>query len=340
MSIFDNKIFLMSVVGKKFVILVIILFLSFMLNMSLGSVLFPISVWADVLQRQIPDSLAGILNYRLLKAFSAVLAGGSLALSGLLLQTMFRNPIVGPYVLGLSSGASLGVALLFLSGSFFGYQFSSDMSTALAASIGSVLVLFLIVGLYYKFGDPVNLLIAGLMIGFFVSSLVSILSFFTEATNLQRFVFWSMGSLGNQQIDQLWLLFIGLLFSIGIVLYFFKDLNLLLLGEEYAISMGVSVKKINIMIILITGLLTGSVTAFFGPIGFIGLAVPHLTRYFFQTQMHQILVPVNVLMGAVILLLCDTLAQVPGSVMSLPINSITALFGAPLVVYMLLKNSK
>ncbi len=328
----------MRLIYTKFFYLFLLLILVFVLNLSLGSIIFPASVWIDLLHGHMPENYAGIFHFRLLKAFAAILAGGSLALSGLLLQTLFRNPIAGPYVLGLSSGAGLGVALLLLGGSLLGFHFLSGFTTGLAAILGSMLVLLFVVVLYVKFGNPVHLLIAGLMIGFFASALISILSYFSPAANLQKFVFWSMGSLGNHSAVSLRLIFILLFLVTVYSLFLYKKFNLLLLGEEYAMSMGVSVKKVYFTIILITGLLTGSITALFGPIGFIGLAVPHLTRRFFQTHLHQILIPANVLTGALLLLFCDIVAQVPGSVIGLPINSITALFGAPLVIYMLYKN--
>ncbi len=335
---YPNFYLTMRAVSSKFLWLSLLLLLVFILNMSLGSVILPRSVWVDLLHGHVSETYQGILHYRLLKAFAAVLAGGGLALSGLLLQTMFRNPIVGPYVLGMSSGAGLGVALLFLGGSFFGFSYFSGLTTGMAAALGSLWVLLVIIGLYYKFKNPVHLLIAGLMIGFFTSAVISILSYFTDATSLQKFVFWAMGTLGSQSVSQLWIIFIVLLISVIFSFLFFKDLNLLLLGEEYALSMGVSVKRIHFLIVILTGILVGVITAFFGPIGFVGLAVPHLSRRFFDTHLHQILIPVNVLLGAILLLVCDVIAQVPGSIISLPINSVTAIFGAPLVVYMLLKD--
>ena len=329
----------MPVIRSKFLLLIFLLLISFGVNVSLGSVIFPLSVWHDIFSgNEVSQAYDGILSFRLLKALAAILVGGGLALSGLLLQTMFRNPIVGPYVLGLSSGAGLGVAVLLLGGSVFGWQLFSEFSTGMAAAFGSMLVLLLLMGLYYKFSQPVNLLIAGLMLGFFASAFINILSYFTRAEALQRFVFWNMGSLGNQSTGALWVSFTVLFFSAGISYYFFKELDLLLLGDEYALSMGVSVKHLHLIIVLITGILAGTLTALFGPIGFVGLAVPHLSRSFFNTQLHQILIPADILIGAIILLICDTIAQVPGSVISLPINSVTALFGAPLVVYMLFKN--
>jgi len=298
----------------------------------------PLSVWKSYFTSSLSASEYDmIIHYRLSKALMAVLAGSGLAVSGLVMQNIFRNPIVGPYVLGLSSGAGLGVAFLILGASVLGFNPFFQAEIVVASAIGSALTLLLIVLLYYKLKNPVNLLVAGLMTGIFAGAIVSILSYFTQAEALQTFVFWSMGNLGSHSSESLFLLLFIELTAFFIIVTYIKKLNALLLGENYAASMGVNVRHTHLVLILVTGFLVGSITAFAGPVAFVGLAVPHLSRLYFKTHLHQYLVPGSILSGAVVLLICDTIAQVPGSVLVLPINSVTALFGAPLVVYFLYK---
>lgn len=272
------------------------------------------------------------------------MVGSSLSLSGLLMQTLFRNPLAGPFVLGISSGASLGAALLIMGASLFSgglaYSFLHNISLALAASTGSFLVLLVVVVMASKVKDTMALLIIGLMFGSITAALVSILSYFTDAEQLRQFIFWSFGSVGNLSWSQLGLLatlvLIGMVFSV----YSIKSLNAFLLGEAYARSMGVNIVRARYLIIIATGLLAGSVTAFAGPIAFIGLAVPHLTRQIFNTTEHRVLIPAVILYGAILLLLCDTLAQLPSSAYVLPINAITSVIGAPIVIWLLLRKKK
>lgn len=285
-----------------------------------------------------------IWNYRLPKAVTAILVGAGLSLSGLLMQTLFRNPLAGPFVLGISSGASLGAALLLMGsvglGALFGLTLSGDLALAIAASIGSFLVLAIVVVIAARVKDTLALLIIGLMFGSLTAALVSILSYFSSAEQLQRFIFWSFGSVGNLSWSQVGLLCIcvllGTLISIGLI----KSLNAFLLGENYASSMGVSIKRTRFWIILATGILAGSVTAFAGPIAFIGLAVPHLCRQFFNSMQHKVLVPAVLIYGPVLLLICDTIAQLPASAYVLPINAVTSIVGAPIVIWLLVRKRK
>jgi len=324
---------------KKFIILSALVILAFLLNVWLGSVWIPKSVWSDLFHlRRVDAGYAQIINFRLAKAVTAFLVGTGLATGGLLMQSLFRNPIVGPYVLGLSSGAGLGVAILILGSSALGFTFVSDFGITLAASLGSVISLLLIISFYYKVKNTTNLLIIGLMMGIFSGAVVSILSYFTQAEKLQKYVFWSMGNLGNNSWTQIVILLIINILSFIIVLSMLKQMNALLLGENYARSMGVPVKRVNYIIIVVTGVLTGSITAFVGPIAFVGLAVPHLSKRIFKTQLLPVLFPAGILIGAALMLFCDTLAQVPGAIITLPINSITVLMGAPLVVYLIYKS--
>jgi iron complex transport system permease protein len=332
----------------KYFIIGLLLFLGIiLLNISLGSVEIPFS--------ETLASLFGggstnesweyiILEYRLPKAITAILAGSGLALSGLLMQTLFRNPLAGPYVLGLSSGASLGVALLLMGGSLLGGVLVgllfSKWALVLAASLGSLLVLFAVLAASIKLRDTMAILIIGLMFAALTAAIVSVLSYFSPATNLQRYVFWSFGSLGNLSWGETALLALFWFLGIGIGVFCIKNLNTLLLGENYAKSLGVNIKQNRIWIIVATSLLAGSITAFAGPIAFVGLAVPHLVRQILPTVNHRVLVPAVLLGGAVLMLACDTIAQLPGTAYTLPINAITSIFGAPVVIWLLVRKKK
>jgi iron complex transport system permease protein len=285
-----------------------------------------------------------VWNYRIPKAFSAILVGSGLALSGLLMQTLFRNPLAGPFVLGISSGASLGAALLIMGSTLFSGLFSysliNDISMAVAASIGSFLVLLVVVIVSYRIKDTMALLIIGLMFGSITAALVSVLSYFTDAEKLQQYIYWSFGSVGNLSWPQLLLLSAIILIGVFLSVFSIKSLNALLLGENYAKSLGVNMKRSRYMIIIATGLLAGGITAFAGPIAFIGLAVPHLTRQIFNTTDHKVLVPAVLVYGAILMLICDTIAQLPTSANVLPINAITSIVGAPVVIWLLVRKKK
>ncbi len=331
----------------SFFLLPIALGVCFGLNISLGSVSIPFSeTLSSLFGNQLENSSWEyiIWNYRIPKAFTAVLVGSGLALSGLLMQTLFRNPLAGPFVLGVSSGASLGAAILIMGSAVFSgvlaFGIVNDVSLAIASSIGSFLVLLAVMVVASKVKDTMALLIIGLMFGSITAAIVSILSYFTDAEKLQQFVYWSFGSVGNLSSSQLVLLsgiiLIGVLLSIRSI----KPLNAFLLGENYARSLGVNLKQTRYLVIIATGLLAGGVTAFAGPIAFIGLAVPHLTRQIFNTTEHRVLVPAVLIYGAILMLLCDTVAQLPNSVNVLPINAITSIFGAPVVIWLLVRKRK
>jgi len=285
-----------------------------------------------------------VWNYRIPKAFTAILVGGGLALSGLLMQTLFRNPLAGPFVLGISSGASLGAALLIMGASMFSGLFSfgivNDVSLAVASSIGSFLVLMVVVVIAYRIKDTMALLIIGLMFGSITAAIVSVLSYFTNAEKLQQYIYWSFGSVGNLSWQQLLLLLVIIVLGVLLSIISIKPLDSLLLGENYARSLGVNLKKSRYIIIIATGLLAGGITAFAGPIAFIGLAVPHLTRQIFNTTNHKVLVPAVLVYGAILMLICDTIAQLPSSANVLPINAITSIVGAPVVIWLLVRKKK
>jgi len=314
----------------------------FLLNISLGSVSIPTSdVFNSFLGNEIKSSWEIILwNFRLPKAITAILVGMGLSISGLLMQTLFRNPLAGPYVLGLSSGSSLGVAFMIMGAGFLPTFLLSDYGIVIASSIGSFLVLMAVLVVSQKLRDTMAILIVGLMFGSFTSAIVSVLSYFSTAQELQKFTFWSMGSLANLSWNSVLILFIC--FSLGLLLSVLsiKPLNALLLGENYAKSLGLNFKRTRFIIIFATSILAGSITAFAGPIAFVGLAVPHLAKLLFQTSNHFILFWSTLLIGAILMLICDSIAQLPGSDYTLPINAITSMVGAPVVVWLLVRKRK
>lgn len=331
----------------SFVLLALGLFLCLGLNLSLGSVPIPLKDSLNALTGGPVEQESWryiVWNYRLPKAITAILTGGGLSLSGLLMQTLFRNPLAGPFVLGISSGASLGAALLIMGSSlipgWFGALLLNDISISIAASAGSLLVLIAVMGVAGRIKDTMALLIIGLMFGSITAAVVTVLSYFTDAEQLRQYIFWSYGSLGNLSWSQLALLGGILLAGIALSILAIKPLNGLLLGEQYARSMGIPINRSRLIIITATGILAGTVTAFAGPIAFVGLAVPHLTRQIFDTTDHKVLLPAVLLYGAVLLLLCDTLAQLPASAYVLPINAITSIIGAPVVIWLLLRRRK
>ena len=331
----------------SFTILLLGLLFCFVLNISLGSV--PISfqdTYTVLFGAKVDnDSISYIIwNYRLPKAITAILVGGGLSLSGLLMQTLFRNPLAGPFVLGISSGASFGAALLIMGASLFsgflGMSLFDDLALALASSAGSFLVLVLVLTVSIRVKDTMALLIIGLMFGSITAAIVSVLSYFTEAEKLKQYIYWSFGSLGNLSWSQLGILTLCTVMGGLLSILSIKPLNALLLGENYAQSLGVHLKKSRYQIIIGTGLLAGAITAFAGPIAFIGLAVPHLSRQIFKTTDHKILIPAVLFCGAILMLLCDSVAQLPGSNSVLPINAITSIFGAPVVIWLLVRKRK
>lgn len=325
----------------------LLLLILFLINVSVGSVAIPLEeillgLTGGAISKRSWEII--LFDYRIPKALTAILAGIALSLSGLQMQTFFRNPLAGPYVLGISSGAGLGVALMLLGGSAFGWNllgggFIGVWGTVLAASIGAILVLVLMSITAWRVKDSMTLLIIGLMFGSATGAIISVLSYFGGADELKLFTVWSMGSLGGVSQAQLGVFLITCLVGVVPVLIFVKSFNAMLLGERYAESMGVNLYRLRWAMILSTGILAGSATAFCGPIAFIGIAVPHLARMMFQTGDHRVLFPASALIGASFLLLCDSISQFPGTAETLPINAITSLFGAPLVIWLILKRN-
>ena len=327
-----------------FISLMVVLLLLALLSLLLGSVAIPLAdIKAYFLGGSFTDevNLSIIQNFRMPKVVSALLAGSALAVSGLQMQTVFRNPLAGPYVLGISSGASLGVALVLMGSSAFGLSFwGSQVGTVVAALVGSLLVLMLILAVSIRVRDIMTLLILGMMFGTAVSAVTSLLQYFGSETSLKNFVIWTMGSLGGVGRQQLWLYAALVLLGLALAWAYVRPLNVLGIGDTYARSLGFNVKQTRFLIFLSTSLLAGTATAFNGPIAFVGIAVPHLARMVFRTSNHAILVPASALAGAATLLLCDIIAQLPGSATVLPLNSVASLMGIPVVIYIVLKNKR
>jgi iron complex transport system permease protein len=320
------------------------LLLALLLNISFGQVAIPIketfkSLFGGQAEKETWEYI--IVNFRLPKAITAILVGMGLSVSGLLMQTFFRNPMAGPYVLGLSSGSSLGVAFVLLGAGFLPKLFSqfllSSYGIILASCLGSLFVLLMILVVSQRLRDTMSILIIGLMFSSFTGAIVSVLSYFSTAEQLQKYTFWSMGSIGNLSWESILLLSISVAVGLLLSLLTLKPLDALLLGENYAKSMGLDLKKARYAIILATSILAGSITAFAGPIAFVGLAVPHLSKLLFQTSNHRILFVSTLLIGAIIMLFCDTISQMPGFDFTLPINAITSIVGAPVVVWLIVR---
>ena len=313
-----------------FFILITLTLSLFLLDLAVGAVNIPVcDVWAALTGGDCPHATKKIvLNIRLIKAVVALLAGAALSVSGLQMQTLFRNPLAGPYVLGISSGASLGVALVVLAG------VGSSIGIAGAAWVGAAAVLIVITAVGRRIKNIMVILILGMMFSSGVGAVVQILQYFSHEESLKTFVIWTMGSLGDVTLPQLTLL--GLSVAVGLLLAVLtiKPLNLLLFGEEYAVTMGLDIRHSRGLLFLSTTLLAGTITAFCGPIGFIGLAIPHVTRILFQNSDHRVLLPGTTLSGASILLFCDVISKI----FTLPINTITALLGIPIIVWVVLRN--
>ena len=311
----------------------------FVADLAIGSTSISISeVWAALTGGECAEATRDIvLKIRLIKAVMAVMAGAALAVSGLQMQTLFRNPLAGPYVLGVSSGASLGVALFLLGAPLLGLAASPTLQllgTAGAAWIGSGLILMLVMALSRRIKDIMVILILGMMIGSAIGAVVEIMQYLSDENALKSFVVWTMGSLGDVTATQLQLVVPTITAGLMIAVALIKPLNLLLLGENYARTMGLDITRSRRMIFASTTLLAGTVTAFCGPIGFVGLAVPHLARMIFASADHRVLIPASMMTGAVVMLACDIISKS----MTLPINTVTALIGIPIVVFVVIRN--
>lgn len=322
-----------------FILLTALLLILFCLDLTVGGVAISVgNVWKALTGGDCPPQERMIvLHIRLIKGIVAILAGAALTVSGLQMQTLFRNPLAGPYVLGISSGASLGVAILMLAGPALGLSsVMVQFGVAGAAWIGAAAVLLVIAAVGTRIKDIMVVLILGMMFSSGVSAVVQILQFLSRDEALKSFVIWTMGSLGDVTWLQLWILIPSVIVGLLLGVIAIKPLNLLLFGEEYASTMGLRVGRSRKILFLSTTLLAGTVTAFCGPIGFIGLALPHVCRMTFRSADHKILVPGCILIGGVTLTLCDIISKI----FLLPINAITALIGIPVVVLVVVRNSR
>ena len=322
-----------------FCILSALVVLLFAADIAIGSVNIALSdIWATLTGGECDAVTARIIiDIRLMKAIIAILAGAALSVSGLQMQTLFRNPLAGPYVLGVSSGASLGVALFILGGPLLGFTASpllTTLGTAGAAWFGAAAILALVASVSRRIKDIMVILILGMMIGSAVSAIVQILQYLSNEEALKSFIVWTMGSLGDVTSSQLLLVAPAIIAGLIIAISVIKPMNLLLLGESYARTMGLNISRTRSLILLSTTLLAGTVTAFCGPIGFIGLAIPHVARALFSNADHRVLMPATALTGAVALLLCDIVSKL----LTLPVNTITALLGIPFVVWVVIRN--
>jgi iron complex transport system permease protein len=322
----------------RWIALPVLLIFLFLANLAIGSIAIPLSDIVSILLDKggyDPVWVNIVWDFRMTKALTCILAGSALSVSGLQMQTLFRNALAGPDVLGLTSGASLAVSLTFLGNPA---QLSHAWGVTASASVGCLAVFFLMLAVSRNLKDNVSLLIIGLMIGAGTSSIVSVLQYLSHAEDLQTYMIWTFGSLGSLSWIEIKVLAIVLAVGSGLAFSLSKSLNVWFLGENYARSVGTNIELSRLLIILSACLLTGAVTAFCGPLAFVGLAVPHLVKIFLQTHNHRILIPYVMLGGAALLLFCDIVSKVPGTSQILPINAVTALIGAPVVVWVILKN--
>lgn len=320
----------------------------FMLNLFVGSVMVPFDdIFKVLLNKNADNTLSVIIfNYRLPQAVTALLAGSALAVAGLLMQTLFRNPLADPSMLGISSGASLGVGIvILLTGAISGAAVSSfgwwsTIGVSLAAFIGAVVVLFVMLAFSSRMKNMTTLIIIGLMIAYLAGSITDILKFFSLKEDIHAFVIWGMGSFSGVGTSKMPIFTISII--IGLIATFFlsKNLNILLLGEMYAENLGLNIRKNSVIIIMVSGYLTAIVTAYCGPIAFVGLAMPHIARFLFKSSDHRLLIPATMLIGMDMALFCNLIARMPGFDGNLPINAVTAFIGAPVVISVIMKSKK
>lgn len=328
--------------------IIIVGIILFILNLFVGSVTVPIDEIFKVLLDDNPDKTLSVIifNYRLPQAMTALLAGAALAVAGLLMQTLFRNPLADPSMLGISSGASLGVGIvILLTGAISGTAVSSfgwwsTIGVSLAAFIGAVLVLFVMLAFSSRMKNMTTLIIIGLMIAYLAGSITDILKFFSLKEDIHAFVIWGMGSFSGVGASKMPIFAISIIIGLVVTFFLSKNLNILLLGEMYAENLGLNIRKNSVIIILVSGYLTAIVTAYCGPIAFVGLAMPHIARFLFKSSDHRLLIPATMLIGMDMALVCNLIARMPGFDGNLPVNAVTAFIGAPVVISVILKSRK
>ncbi len=338
----------------KFMLVTLVIIVFFVLNLLLGSVQIPLSDVLRILVRGDNPHVSPedwtiwsniVWSSRVPQALTATVAGAGLAVSGLQMQTVFRNPLAGPSVLGISNGASLGVAfVVLLSGSLGGVALSKmgyvgDVAISVAAVVGALTVMGLILFVSQKVKGNVTLLIIGMMIGYLVTAIVGVLKFFSAEEDIRAYVVWGLGSFARVSGDQMMLFVLLMAVLIPLSMLMAKPMNLLLMGDEYAVNLGLNLKRSRMLVIGCSGVLVAIVTAYCGPVMFIGMAVPHLCRALFRTSDHRLLMPATALTGAALALVCNLIARMPGFEGALPVNSVTALIGAPVIAYVLFKRN-
>lgn len=328
--------------------IIIVGIILFILNLFVGSVTVPLDDIFKVLLKDNTDNTLNVIifNYRLPQALTALLAGAALAVAGLLMQTLFRNPLADPSMLGISSGASLGVGIvILLTGAISGTAVSSfgwwsTIGVSLAAFIGAVLVLFVMLAFSSRMKNMTTLIIIGLMIAYLAGSITDILKFFSLKEDIHAFVIWGMGSFSGVGTSKMPIFATSIIVGLFISFFLSKNLNILLLGEMYAENLGLNIRKNSVIIILVSGYLTAIVTAYCGPIAFVGLAMPHIARFLFKSSDHRLLIPATMLIGMDMALICNLIARMPGFDGNLPVNAVTAFIGAPVVISVILKSRK
>lgn len=323
-------------------------FVLFLLDIFLGSIQIPFQSILNILTQSGNEKESWeiiVLNNRLPKALAAVLCGAALSVSGLQMQTLFRNPLAGPYILGISSGSGLGVAVFVMGFSMFGISLTSfpflyQYGLIFFSFLGSLMVLLLLLGAIYRLKDIMTVLILGIMLSSIITALISVIQYFSFDSQLKSFIMWTMGSLSGVSNQQIILITPILLFALLWSFLLSKHLNLYLLGEDYAKTMGLNVKRFQLHTILITAILTGVITAYCGPIGFIGIVVPHLARMLSKTSNHQMLTPLSILLGINVLLFADIVSVLPNNETVLPINAISSFIGIPIIIWIIFKNKR
>ena len=328
--------------------IIIVGIILFILNLFVGSVTVPLDEIFKVLLKENTDNTLNVIifNYRLPQALTALLAGAALAVAGLLMQTLFRNPLADPSMLGISSGASLGVGIvILLTGAISGTAVSSfgwwsTIGVSLAAFIGAVMVLFVMLAFSSRMKDMTTLIIIGLMIAYLAGSITDILKFFSLKEDIHAFVIWGMGSFSGVGTSKMPIFATSIIIGLFVTFFLSKNLNILLLGEIYAENLGLNIRKNSVIIILVSGYLTAIVTAYCGPIAFVGLAMPHIARFLFKSSDHRLLIPATMLIGMDMALICNLIARMPGFDGNLPVNAVTAFIGAPIVISVILKSRK
>ena len=329
--------------SKLYMAIAVALVILSLLNLVLGSVMLPPQeLFASLIGADAPDYVSNILwNFRIPKVITALLAGVALSVCGLQMQTLFRNPLADPFILGISSGAGLGVALFVMGSSAFGVTLAGsiffNLGIAAAAWAGAAGITLLILLVSHKLRENTSLLIFGIMIGSVTSAIITLIQYFSSS-ELKAFVTWTMGSFSGLTSGQIWIMSMLVIPGLVMSVYNIKELNILLQGESYAKSLGLNLEKTRRRILIATTLLAGSVTAFCGPIGFIGIAVPHIARLFFKNADHKVLVPATALTGAAIMVFTDMVAQLPGQSGVIPINTVSALIGVPVILFIIMKS--